>query len=543
MPYAKKKRRFGEKRPRTAEHAPKKKALQPASADAETAEELAAAVEPAVAAPTADASAGTAELDPVPAPAGGGQSKPARGGRHRRKALGIAIIAVTAVALVLAGLMAWWMYHLDQEAKEAAATAALPRIVVPEGHFTPAAYSYTFDENVRAIEIKPGVDLYKEYEEDEATLSAEVDAIIAKAKELGMNAILVNANVNGRVIFTSSYLQASNVDLLKIICGKAAENGMAVSVIYDVTGFATLDGASLTNAADGAVRAASADAAAELAANYDIQSILLDNYFASVDGTTYAAYVAAGGTAAYGDWLVDAVGAAVSDVALAVRSAKDSVPVGLCVPAVWANSDTEGGSATKAAYQSLIDGHADTKGLAEAKIVDFVNVSISTSTDDPNTPFKTALEWWGDLCRAGGIPLYVTHSAENAGNGSLAGWSGTDELAKQVALALKAGGYHGSIFSGYTNLVANPGGCTDILLKYFNNEYKEAELFQGLDMTSPTKLNFSTEEETVQFRMKFDPNAEVTLNGEKVTPSERGGASIWVPLHRGTPNCSWNRQS
>lgn len=534
MPYAKKKRPFGAKRPKSAEHAPKKKALQAASNDMETAEEITAAMgSAAVEKSAAEEVTATAELGPIPAPEGGGPVRPARGGKKHHRALWIAIIAVTAVALVLAGLMAWWMYHLDQEAKEAAVTAALPRIVVPEGHFTPVAYSYTFDENVRAIELKPGVDLYKEFDTDEAALSAEVDAIIAKAKELGMNAIVVDTDVNGRVIFASSYLQASNVDLLKIICEKATANEMAVSVVFHVTGFTTIDGGSLVSAVDDGVRGIAADAAAELAANYDIRSIMLDGYFAETDGTTYAAYVAAGGTAAYGDWLVEAVGATVSDVALAVRSAKDSVPVGLCAPAVWANADTEGGSATKAAYQALIDGHADTKGFAETKMVDFVNISISTSTDDPNTPFKTALEWWGNLCRTGGIPLYVTHSAENAGNGSLTGWSGTDELAKQVALALKAGGYHGSIFSGYTNLVANPGGCTDILLKYFNNEYKEAELFQGLDMTSPTKLNFSTEEETVQFRMKFDPNAEVTLNGEKVTPSERGGASIWVPLKVG----------
>lgn len=452
--------------------------------------------------------------------------------RHRIIAISILVITILAIAAV--GAFAWIAHQQDLERRALAIEDAKPRIVVPTGFFETMTYHPEATSGIRAIQIEPGVDFYTDPAATEAVLSEEIDKAIGQIAAFQMNTVIVNVKLGDSVIFASDQLQSTNVDALKLICKKAMDSGLHVGIIFPVTGICTADGTVLTDHCTPANREILMGAMQEIAVGYELESVALDGYAVERSGESFSAYVSYGAVGSYEDWMTKMVTTSVSALVNAAHEKKNSLPVGLNAPSVWADIETkENGLAVQASYQSLADGHADTRTMVLDKTVDFINVAIPTSTEDSEIPFKDVLNWWSAVCQQSGAGLYITHSGENAGNAELPGWNGTTELARQAAAVKETDGSFGSVFTGLAELVANPGGSTDSLVKYYEGSYSQQDLDKDLEVTSPTKWKFQTYEDTVQFRMKFDPEQEVTLNGEKVIPTERGGSLVWVPLEVG----------
>ncbi|MEG0693703.1 MAG: hypothetical protein RR444_11570, partial [Oscillospiraceae bacterium] len=452
----------------------------------------------------------------------------------QKKLILIIAIAVTTVILIASGIFAYFMYQNDKQAKEAAALDALPRIVVPEGHFKLTEFAPTeVLKNKKAVTIRPKIDLYKDINADQSALEAEVDKMIADIKSLSFNGIILDTRLDDSVVFASKTLSSTPIDLLSIILTKAKENDITVSVIYNLTGVKNADGEVIESYLPFKNRQTITDGLSELAI-YEIESVLLENYYTQKNGASFAEYQSYGSAGDYQTWLKENVNVIIDEVITQTKLVKETLPIGLCVSSVWANAETsEGGSATKAKFESLTDGYADTKALVASGIVDFIDVKIPTAIGNSEVSFKTVVNWWGGICKANQIPMYVTHSGESATSKELPAWSGIDELPRQVSLSVKSGNYYGSTFTGLSQLIANPSGSTEYLQKYYSDEINEDEMFQDLAISSPTKKTLVTYEESIQFKMKFDPNAEVFLNGTKVEASSRGGASVWVPLNVG----------
>ncbi|MEG2429208.1 MAG: N-acetylmuramoyl-L-alanine amidase, partial [Oscillospiraceae bacterium] len=180
----------------------------------------------------------------------------------------------------------------------------------------------------------------------------------------------------------------------------------------------------------------------------------------------------------------------------------------------------------------LKNGFTDVKAMLENEIIDFVNVDIKTSLTDANLPFSTVASWWGDVCQKANKPFYITHCGENVDK-KVAGYEGTDQLARQLSTVVKMPNYYGSSFSGLSSLVKNLKTSTDILLKKYANDYDDKDLWQGIEMISPIKSNFVTYEDQVQFKGKYDPKQELKINGKPIVPTEIGGFSEWIKLNVG----------
>lgn len=496
------------------------------------------------------------------------------------------ILSIVVTSLLLLGLLGWfgWQWYEEKKAFEALALElATPRIVVPEGHFTPKAKPEVHvSENIRGGKLVPGVDFYTDIGADKETVSAELDALLEKMEQLGMKTIQLDtrrpsdaSEDEGLVVYPSQVLRSTDVDVLKLACEKARAAELELQLIFHAQGVLAAgeaDPEDTRSAVDAEGRVRMEAAVSELT-TYPVSAILIDGYETPDGGLSYKQYQASGSADSYTEWLREAVSATVSGLTEAVKTQRPELPVGLKVSSVWANASSEvpeeedpapeegeegsgpeegeeagtadeegtpepegvkGGSETSSSHEALLDGHADTKAMAENKMVDFINVDIPSAIENPSVSFEKAVQWWGTVCKSSGLPLYVTHSGENANRADLAGWAGIDELARQVALSQKAGGYRGSVFTGISAMASEKKGSTQTLLKYYANEYDENELFQNLTVSAPTQTSFVTYEENVQFRGSFDPNQEVYLNGEKITPSERGGFSIWVPLQIGS---------
>jgi len=456
--------------------------------------------------------------------------------RTRYKALLVVFLLLTVAALAAAGGLVWHLYKEEQARQAAALEEETPRIVIPEGYFAaPASTPAEVQKSNYMIKLLPGTDFYRDGSADAGAVSAELDGILAQIEGLNMSTVLLDTRMpDGRVVFSSRYLESTPVDAAGLLAEKAAERGLNFAAVYHLTGVQEKDGPELLSYAGYRDRYILEDAVEELAA-YSPSMIELDDYYGARDGRTYAVFLEeTKGEGDFEEWLRGNAAFTVERLSARAKEALPGVPVGLTAASVWANAEgTEGGSETAADFQSLIDGHADVRAMVEEKAVDFIDVAIGTSRANGSVPFKTAVSWWGEVCKASGMPMYVTHKGENLCSAEAGGWEGTDELALQAADANNTGAWYGSAFTGLSRLAEDPQGGTQTLLDYLAGSYDEEYLRTQLTFTVPAQRSFVTYEETQQFRGHFDPMQEVTLNGEKIEPSEKGGFSLWEELEIG----------
>lgn len=460
--------------------------------------------------------------------------------KKRTTILLIAVIAVTAAALALAVILAVFLHQKNQKAAEVAALEALPRIVVPEGHFALATDTIVVPQSsVKAVLVEAGVDFYSDPDASRESVEKEISSIVSDVKSLDFNTIYLRLGYDNKVIYRSSVFETTGVDVLTPLLAAAAEKEIAVGVIFDLQGANVVYQGQIGSQITPTAREQLALGLEEFFRRYNVSAMMLDSYYLESNGANYADYAASGYFGNYDEFLRSSIRAVFNELIADIKLSEPEMPIGLYVSDIWAKggeNGTEGGCAVAADYEALYDGNADTKAFIQEGMFDFVNVRITQSLLDPDAPFKTIADYWGDICKASSTPMYVTHAGENTVSDEKVGWNGTDELSRQVYTALKTGSYYGSIFTGLSRIVDNPEGATEYLLKYFRDEIKDDEMLSDLDITSPTKTSFVTYEEEQQFRMNFDPNAEVYLNGERVVPSERGGASVWVSLDVGVNN-------
>lgn len=466
--------------------------------------------------------------------------KPAKSPKNRQGSLVWRIITIVSIILVISaggvyGYFSLNNYETEVKHKESNVLSTMDRVIIPEGHFnTAASYDFTYLKQMKASKVTPGVDLYADPNATAEQLNAQVDKIIENMLKLEFNSIIVDTKMGDSVIYGSSTLKKTGVDLLDIITKKAKDAGLNVVAVFNATGVAVADGTVMKDYLSSADKLTLNDAVSELAGQYELDSILLDNYYVKRDADAYKKFVEYGGIGNFNDWIYLNTQTTIKGISNAVANTVNSMPTGLLIKDVWADDTVNpAGTKTVSEFSALNDGHVDTKKLIEEKAVQFASVEIKTSLYDKNQPFETISKWWADICKASDTPMYITHHAENADSKELAGWDGTDQLARQLATALDLPSYHGSAYTGLDSMMKNMETSTEYLLKVYNDSYDLGALFQDLEISLPQKKSFVTYEENVQFRGKFDPNQEVILNGEKVVPSEKGGFSVWVPLKVG----------
>ncbi len=446
-------------------------------------------------------------------------------------------IIVTVLALIASGIFAFFLLKGDKNNNiETPALAGGPSaITIPAGYFEEPKVEHTFLKSMKAIKLVPKTDFLMSADMSKEAISAEVDEIIKNLKTLQFNSIIIDTKQDNRVIYDSEIFEKTSVDALSILMEKAKAAQISVVAIYHLNDLKTADGTLISSHLSYVNKAFLFDGAAELARKYQLDSILLDDYYVDKNSNAYEQFMAHGGIGNYEDWLLQNTSVTIEGAAEAIRNASNAVPTGLLVKDVWANEEQNKlGSKTKSDFCALMNGFADTKGMVETKAIDFINAEIPTTIENTAVPFNTISSWWSTVCKTVNMPLYITHNTANA---NVAG-AGTDQLAIQVSKSLKLSGYHGSAFTNLKTMMDNmsENKSTDILLKYYADNYAEEDLNQGLAISTPKKQQFTTYEESVQFRGKFDPNQEVILNGKKVTPSERGGFSVWVDLKVGKNN-------
>ncbi len=395
--------------------------------------------------------------------------------------------------------------------------------------------SFNKPDEMRAVFIVPGVDFLAGSDKSEAAVKKEIDAAIGKAKNLTMNTIVIDTTLKDKVTYKSARLPRAfdSFDPTQYIIDKARESNFYIYAIYDA--LITHNGSQLSapDYVDGAFLDAVAAEARGFGESYKLDGILLRSYYNPQTTSSYAAYLKAGGAIGYEHYMTKVPDRVVKLVSETLRTYARGTQLGLLTDPVWQNkSEDEKGSATKASFTALGSGNADVKAYIESNLVDFVVVDAYGSLTDPAVPFGTVVSWWGQLASQRSVEMYVLQSSSRIGSTNT-GWSASDQLTKQVIEARNATGYSGSIFNSLSRLAANPGGATDLLLKYYNKEVKAEDILTELTMSKPAKTTFTTYDKTVTFSGGSDPTQKVTINGEEIEPDRNGLFAVNYELKPG----------
>lgn len=385
---------------------------------------------------------------------------------------------------------------------------------------------FVLPKNVRATIITPTVDFLKEDNEEGTTAEEELDALFANLSEIGLNTVYINTVYEDRAYYNTDMNSTGEEDYISLAISKAYENGFRAYLIFDLN-YLLKSSEKSTDRLNYVISNTH-----RFALKYKCDGILIDNYYGEKSSESYEDYMKNGSGIGYDNWLYDSNEMYFSAVSEVVHITDNSIPVGMLIKDMWANSDSnEEGSETSDPVQALYDGFSDTKKYVEKGYADFCAVNAYGSLTSSTLPFESVTKWWNDLAKENGLTLYVVHFNERQGQ-AIEGWGGVDQLLKQLKVAKELSAFGGSVFHSCNTLLTDTK-TTENITKFFGDQINENTLFEELKMQSPSKLNFVTYEPYVDFMGTFDENFEVLFNGMNVTLNSAGNFYFEEPLNIG----------
>ena len=391
-------------------------------------------------------------------------------------------------------------------------------------------------DEMRAVILTPGVDFFTQEGQSEQEVRSQIDQALDAALSLEMNTVVVQtAGSTGAAYHTQRLPMVSGgeFDPMEYLVEAARSRELYLYASFS---------AFLTQGEEGLVPDPQVDSEdldqleedlGSFLELYDVDAVLLDDYFVTKEPDSYADYRQNGGGMGFERYLGQGPDAAVAAASKAVRDSGEGVLFGLVAPAVWANStDNELGSETAAEFAALTDGHADVRAYVEEGLCDFVAVEAFGSLSDGAQPFGTVVSWWDDLASQNGLPMYVVQASSRICT-DYAGWGPADQITQQIIQARKGTSYQGTIFDSLSRLQENPGGATDLMNQYLNEEVTADYILTVLAVTKPAQTTFTTDEPTVVFAGASDVNEPVTINGEAIPQDNKGFFSVTYDLEVG----------
>lgn len=382
---------------------------------------------------------------------------------------------------------------------------------------------------LRGMYLTPGVDFLTSAATTSDAIKAEVDKAMGQVKNLSMNSVIIHLNRDGKAIWLQSDLPTveTDFDVLTYAIEQARAAGYYVYVVFDV--FSEENPVPIDAALMETVNAR----CQTLAQGYDVDGILLDTYYNPTTENSYAQYRQNGGGVSFDSYQRLLPKSTFTQLADNLHSQARNVQVGMMTEAVWANeAQEESGSVTNAAYTTLHTGNVDNRSFVEEGYVDFIAVKAYSATTDKNVPFKSVVNWWGNLASENEVPFYVVHAADKACTQE-AGWTEYDQLTRQLIELDKTPGYSGSAFNSLTRMLEDPENSATTVVKFFNNEVNSKHILTELAVTEPKQTTYTTFEQNVTFKGASDPNVEITINGTRISTDQNGYFSVNLELKPG----------
>lgn len=383
----------------------------------------------------------------------------------------------------------------------------------------PFEKKFTTPSNMRGTILTPSVDFIIS-EDGEITEQAVTDSISVTLDALTaikLNTVLLNSTYDDSTFYSTETNPTAKADVLKIALSEIQQRGLNAYVLLDIGNI--LDNARLSSLE---TRDFLISEIHRFALKYACSGIILTDYYSAKSEFSFSEYKAKGAGIGYENWLYEMSRYYLETAADIIHQTDNTISVGIEISDMWANkASNELGSDTNNSLQALYDGFCDTKAIIEGNTFDFVTLKTYGSTLSTDLGFEAVTSWWSAVCEAAGVHLYIQHFNEKIGTIAY-GWGAEDQLLRQLTLSKQLSSYGGCIFNSLSSLKANPLSSTDTLLKYFDEQINEEDLFEELKMTSPTSLVFTTKEPAVKFMGTFDSNFPVYFDGKEITLNEAG---------------------
>ncbi len=207
------------------------------------------------------------------------------------------------------------------------------------------------------------------------------------------------------------------------------------------------------------------DGVMEIAENYQVDGIHLDDYFyPGADFNDGASYAALG--ADYpdiGDWRRNNVNLLVSGLDTAIHDAKPDMEFGISPSGIWASSTMHPeGSATTSTFSSYFSLYADSRTWVREGWVDYIAPQLYWEIGHAKADFSALLGWWSGVAKEAeekGVSLYVglaDYKTVEAGEDGNNPWYGGGELARQMSACGADEAVGGTIHFRYGLIAGSP---------------------------------------------------------------------------------------
>ncbi len=199
--------------------------------------------------------------------------------------------------------------------------------------------------------------------------------------------------------------------------------------------------------------------AEEIAKNYDVDGVHLDDYFYPGtdfdDQQTFTQY--GGEFKDIADWRRDNVNRLIKELGERLQAADPDLSFGVSPAGVWANKESLAEGSDPRGNQTYFTAYADTRRWVKEGWLDYICPQIYWYIGHKNADYKTLANWWAQTVEGTGVRLYIGMADYQAGNENPdSPWHGTKALEDQLALNKTLPQVSGEVHFRYKLMAADP---------------------------------------------------------------------------------------
>ncbi len=212
--------------------------------------------------------------------------------------------------------------------------------------------------------------------------------------------------------------------------------------------------------------------AVEIAENYDIDGLHMDDYFYPgkdfPDDKTYAQY--GDGFSDIADWRRDNVNQLVRELDRALHAVRRGLAFGISPSGIWANQSTDPRGSNTSGNEHYSANYADSLYWIEHGLVDYIIPQIYWEIGHKQADFATLADWWDQAVRgAKDVKLYIGMGAYRCADNPTGVWQTTDPLFASMEYLRNKHNVSGSVFFRYGSIPA-VSGMADRLTAWYASD-------------------------------------------------------------------------
>lgn len=224
--------------------------------------------------------------------------------------------------------------------------------------------------------------------------------------------------------------------------------------------------------------------AVEIAQNYDIDGLHMDDYFYPgtdfPDSATYQKY--GSGFSDIGDWRRDNVNQLIAQLDTALHNVRADIQFGISPSGIWANKSTDPRGSNTSGNEHYAANYADSLYWIENGLVDYIIPQIYWEIGHKAADFATLADWWNEAVDGTGVHLYIGMGAYRCADSPSGVWVTTDPLFESLRYLEQQNNVGGCVFFRHGSIPA-VSGMADRLTEWYQT------IHNSNTATSPSKPN------------------------------------------------------